>query len=163
MANGVYLMSSIRFASKARRKEIISDIINVESKEVVFTVRTGVVINTSSAPSWEGGPSSPTTGTTQEVTIPCRVRWQKNTGGKVYKPEGQYLEGDCILLMSNTEASAGQPTLLAASGLPYVLDNTRKISVDGYELKLKTWRYGTTSNLFVYVGAVIDNSERIRV
>lgn len=136
---------------------MVAATILVNANSATFHVVTGITVNPAPVAEWENpAATQPSIENTVDVVLPCRLRFKSNSVEKKYKPEGQYPDGDCALVIANVDATPGAATLLAASGLAYVLDHTRQVEVETYSLVINSWRYVSTAKNAVYVGCTFD-------
>jgi len=79
--------------------EIISSIINTVGRNIILTTvdsRTACPVCNGSDPFCPVCSGNGTIDTTTTRTVKANVRW-KGSDAKLYRPEGQYMDGDCIV------------------------------------------------------------------
>jgi hypothetical protein len=120
--------------------DIVSSIIAVNSREVIFRRVNGYI----DCPACAG--NDPFCGTCggegridseQSVTMSGTVRW-KSGEDKIYLPNGQYIEGDCLVV-------------IASSGSDDLLSRVRYVQVDDRQCIVDRWYYKGTPRNRVYI------------
>ncbi len=132
--------------------EIIADIIDALGRTVTFyyiTSTTACPVCSGLDPFCPTCHGNPYVETEASVDITATVKWKlgKLPESKRYKPEGQYLEGDCQIVIEY------DPSYEA------ILDACRRVVVDGRECVIRGYYYrGEPERNRIYV--ILDEDQR---
>lgn len=118
------------------RSEIVEKIIGVTAREVTFQHVTGTgpcLVCSGYNPFCSTCNGQPSVEYVDTTTLEGSVRWGPSEK-KRYRPEGQYVEGDCLVILpvSLDDGTAPTDALLAA---------TRKVIVEGRTCVISKWYY----------------------
>lgn len=133
----------------ALQSEVVSGILNVTGRDVVFTY----TVSSGPCPVCGGGdPFCPTCHGEPAVevmatkTLTAAVRW-KWADMKMYTPLGQFVQGDCVLVIYSP-----------AQELDDLLFRTRSVTVDSRSCVVDSWYYRGAPINRVYVVLKEDES-----
>lgn len=132
--------------------QVITDIINTLGRSVTFyyVVSHDICPVCSGSdpfcPTCHGNPYVETEGT---FTVTATVKWKLGTlpESKRYRPEGQYLQGDCQLVIEYDES------------YPTIIDKSRKVVIDGRDCVIRGYYFrGEPTANRIYV--IVDEDQR---
>ncbi len=107
---------TIKTLDPVQEYTIISDIINVVGRDIILTyvaTRGACPVCNNTNPFCDTCHGNPTTDTTVNQTVLANVKW-RSSNKKIYQPQGQDADGDCIVhfLVDSVEAYETTDTLL---------------------------------------------------
>jgi hypothetical protein len=114
--------------------DIVSSIINAVGRPITITTvetRTTCTLCDGNDPFCPQCLGNPTTDVTTEQSIVANIRW-KGSDAKLYRPEGQFMEGDCIATIA-----ADGPGDYNDDMLKHIIS----VTVDGRKCVLQNWYF----------------------
>lgn len=116
--------------------DIISSIINTVGRDVTITylvTRTACVVCGGNDPFCSTCLGNPTVDTIATRTLKANIRW-KGSDRKLYAPEGQFMDGDCIINFSIDAAERYDITDI-------LLKKIISVTVDARECVMQNWYF----------------------
>lgn len=120
----------------AREYQIISDIIHAVGRNITLTcvtTRTNCPVCNNTNPFCTTCHGNPTFDITETHTVLANVKW-RSSNKKIYRPEGQDADGDCIVHFLIDSAEAYEVT-------DALLKTVTSVTVDRRVCALKHWYY----------------------
>lgn len=144
---------NIQSVSKELGYAIVSGIVNDRGRDVIFNVSLGL----QTCPTCAGtDPFCPTCDGNQrihveeQVAVKALIRWA-GEGQRKYRPEGQYLEGDCTLVTIYTERDVNSAGILY-SGSEFLMRRARSVLVDDRKMVIEKYmRAGKPLNRVYFI------------
>jgi hypothetical protein len=152
-------MIDIKRVDKETQYAIISGIIEERGREVILNVSLGLQL----CPTCGGtDPFCPTCDGNerihieQQLPVIALVRW-KREDRRMYRPEGQYVEGDCTLVLLYVEPDLNGQGLLA-SGTDFIARRTTSVIVDDKRMVVDSYRRDGKPSNRVYLTCLEDDA-----